>query len=149
MGDASKKLIYIANDHVGDSLKKYIVYCLSDGGYNVEDLGTDGDSSVDYPTYAHRLCKKMINNPKSIGILLCGTGQGMAMTANRYDDIRASVCWSKDIASYARKHNDSNVLCIPCRFIKTKISYAIVSTFLDTEFESGRHKRRIDLIDNE
>lgn len=133
--------ILIASDHAGLSLKKYLVQRFHE--FNWEDLGPQTEDAVDYPDYAIKLCKKLDDN---IGILICGTGQGMAMTANKFPNIRAALCWNQVSAEMARKHNNANILCLGARMIDPPTAETILTCFLQTKFEGGRHQKRIDKI---
>ena len=140
--------VAIGNDHAGTILKNKIVYFLSMKNIDVINHGSDSTKSVDYPDFVHPVVNDVIKSRVNFGILLCGTANGVAMTANKEKNIRAGVCWNKEIASLIRKHNNANILCIPARFIPTEILLEIVETFLNTEFEGGRHQRRINKINN-
>tara|TARA_B100001564_G_scaffold230815_1_gene194857 strand:+ start:56145 stop:56573 length:429 start_codon:yes stop_codon:yes gene_type:complete len=140
--------VAIGNDHAGTILKNKIVYFLSMKNIVVINHGSDSTESVDYPDFVHPVVNDIIKSKVNFGILLCGTANGVAMTANKEKNIRAGVCWNKEIASLIRKHNNANILCIPARFISTEILLEIVETFLNTEFEGGRHQRRINKINN-
>ena len=137
--------IIIGNDHAGTELKKKIVSILKNINYEVINVGTDKKESVDYPDYAHLVCQK-INSENTIGILICGSGNGIAITANKYKNIRAAICWNKETASLSKKHNNANILCLPARFINEKEAIEIVTTFLNTSFEKGRHLKRLNKI---
>ena len=137
-----KRNIFIASDHAGFDLKTKLLKNIP----KINDLGTNTDESVDYPDFAHKLTKEVLKNKKNIGILICGTGVGMSIAANRKKGIRAGLVNSAKIARLIRKHNDANVLVLPGRFIKIKDAKKIVQTFLSNEFESGRHKKRINKI---
>ena len=136
------KTIYIASDHAGLALKDLIINdYLSKKDIDYVDLGTKSESSVDYPKFAKKLCNKI--TPKSMGILICGSGIGVSISANRHSHIRASLCHNVDSAKMTRKHNDSNVICFQGRpFVKKNI-FAMLNAYFDTEFEEGRHLRRI------
>ena len=136
------KTIYIASDHAGLALKDLIINdYLSKKDIDYVDLGTKSEASVDYPKFAKKLCNKI--TPKSMGILICGTGIGVSISANRYSHIRASLCHNANSAKMTRKHNDSNVICFQGRpFVKKNI-FAMLNAYFDTEFEEGRHLRRI------
>ena len=136
------KTIYIASDHAGFALKDLIIYdYLLKKDINYIDLGTKSENSVDYPKFAKKLCKKI--TPKSMGILICGSGIGVNISANRHSHIRASLCHNVGTAKMTRKHNDSNVICLQGRpFVKKNI-FAMLNAYFDTEFEEGRHLRRI------
>ena len=136
------KTVFIASDHAGFRLKLQLLKIFP----RIGDLGTNSDKSVDYPDFAHKLTNEVLKNKRNIGILICGTGVGMSIAANRKKGIRAGLVNSAKIARLIRKHNDANVLVLPGRFIKIKDAKKIVQTFLSNEFESGRHKKRINKI---
>nr|QBK91514.1 MAG: ribose/galactose isomerase [Pithovirus LCPAC302] len=141
--------IAIGSDHIGYNLKnKIVTYLVSKKDVDlVKDIGCDSDKSCDYPTFAHVVSEFLLYEPYQFGILICGTGQGMAITSNKYDHIRATVCWSSEISKLAREHNNSNVLCLPAKFINEGCVYDIVDTFLYTPFsEEQRHIKRISKI---
>ncbi len=133
------KNIYIASDHAGFNLKTKLLKNFP----KINDLGTKTDESVDYPDFAHKLTREVLKNKKNVGILICGTGVGMSIAANRKKGIRAGLANNSKIARLIRKHNDANVLVLPGRFINTSEAKKSVQAFLSTKFESGRHKRRI------
>ena len=139
------KKVYIASDHAGYALKQVIVKeFLSKEGINFQDLGTNSEKSVDYPKFAKKLSKKI--NKTSMGILICGSGIGVSISANRHKHIRASLCHNVNSAKMTRKHNDSNVICLQGRpFVKKKI-FAMLDAYFDTEFEEGRHTRRVEQL---
>tara|TARA_A100001011_G_scaffold318717_1_gene338544 strand:+ start:2404 stop:2823 length:420 start_codon:yes stop_codon:yes gene_type:complete len=134
--------IYIASDHAGFKLKSKILEYFP----KIIDLGTNSEDSVDYPDFAHKLTKEVLKNNKNFGILICGTGVGMSISANRKKGIRAGLASDSKIATLIRKHNDANVLVLPGRFINISEAKKSVQAFLSTKFESGRHKKRIDKI---
>jgi ribose 5-phosphate isomerase B len=136
--------IAIGNDHAGTELKKEIKIFLEDIGYEIINFGTDSNDSVDYPDYVHPVANCVQNNEVKSAILICGSAQGVSMTANKYQKIRAAVCWEPEIATLARKHNDANILCLPARYVSEKTANTIVLIFLQTKFEGGRHKKRIE-----
>lgn len=142
------KKIIIGGDHAGIAYKKHIVENLKNEGYEVEDVGPFEEGvSVDYPDFAHQVGKKVQDNPDSyFGILICGSGNGVAMTANKYSNVRAGLCWTEEIAALARQHNDANVLAMPARFISLDEAMKITHTFLRTDFEGGRHANRVNKI---
>jgi len=146
--DRKKKIkrVLLASDHAGFKLKAKIKRFLIKNGNTVLDLGTKNINSVDYPDYAHLLSKKMRNNKNQFGILICGSGIGMVMTANKYQNIRAALCYNKKSAKLSRQHNDANVMTIGARLIKGKTALMCVGTFLKTEFVGGRHIKRIKKI---
>ena len=140
--------ILVSNDHAGVQLKNEVKSFLEDKGYVVENLGDNSGESVDYPDIIHPLAKQISENKDKKGIIMCGTGNGVSMVANKYEGVRAGLCWSKEIAELIRKHNDANVLSLPARFISTKEALEIVQVFLETDFENGgRHERRVEKID--
>ena len=137
------KKIYIASDHAGYNLKSQI---LSKSNEIMYDLGSNSTESVDYPDYAHSLAKNLISSKNSVGILICGSGVGMSIVANRYENIRAGLAFSPKIAQLMRQHNNANVLILPGRFIDVQDALNCVNIFLTTEFESGRHRKRLEKI---
>ena len=140
--------ILVSNDHAGVQLKNEVKSFLEKKGYVVENLGDNSGESVDYPDIIHPLAKEISDNKDKKGIIMCGTGNGVSMVANKYEGVRAGLCWSKEIAELIRKHNDANVLSLPARFISTKEALEIVQVFLETDFEDGgRHERRVEKID--
>ena len=139
--------ILVSNDHAGVELKNAVKNLLESKGYVVENLGDNSGESVDYPDIIHPLAKEISKNREKKGIIMCGTGNGVSMVANKYEGVRAGLCWSKEIAALIRKHNDANVLSLPARFLSTKEALEIVEVFLETDFEGGRHERRVDKID--
>ena len=138
--------ISIGNDHAGTAYKFKILEFLKNKKINVTNHGTDSDISVDYPDFVHPVAKDIINNISKYGILICGSANGVAMTANKYSDIRAGICWTNEIVSLIRQHNNANILCIPARFTEINQVLEMVETFLNTEFEGGRHQNRINKI---
>lgn len=145
MGDMAAAVL-IASDHAGFGLKQALVGVLRGAGVEFEDLGTHDEGSTDYPDYAHALCEAITSGKASRGILVCGSGLGMSMAANRHPGIRAAVCTESYAARMTRLHNDANVLCLGSRIVGPGVAEDIVRVFLDTEFEGGRHQRRIDKI---
>ena len=139
-------IIGIASDHRGFKTKKRIIRYLQRKKIEYIDYGTTSTESVDYNDYALKVCKAINSNKVDCGILICGTGNGMAMSANKHEDIRAGLCWSKEIAALVRQHNNANILVMPARFIPAETAYEIFDTFFHTDFEGGRHQRRIDKI---
>lgn len=138
--------IAIGNDHAGTRLKNELKTFLEECGYELTNFGTDTDESVDYPDYVHPVVNSLEDNEADFGILICGSAQGVAITANKHQDVRAAVCWESEIASLARKHNNANVLCLPARFLSEKEANTIALIFLQTEFEGGRHLKRLNKI---
>ncbi len=140
------KKIFIASDHAGYSLKKKIIKFFGNDILFI-DLGTNNSKiSVNYPDYAHKLCKKVSNSNKNIGILVCGSGMGMSMTANKHKKIRAALCYSIKNAKLSRLHNNANIITLGSRLIKKEIAFKCISTFLNTKFEGGRHIKRVKKI---
>lgn len=136
--------IWIASDHAGFELKSLILKNL-EGPF--EDLGPFSSESVDYPDFAHLLCEKIVASfDKRFGILICGSGQGMAMSANRHPEIRAALCWNEEVAKLSRQHNDANVLCLGARVVDANLNLKIIKSFFEASFEGGRHQKRVDKI---
>lgn len=138
--------IAIGNDHAGTDYKNAIVSHLRTLGYEVLNFGTDSNASVDYPDFVHPVAEAVTNGAADFGILICGSGNGVSMTANKHQKVRAALCWTKEIAQLAREHNDANILSIPARYTSEAQSVAMVDTFLNTSFEGGRHQKRVDKI---
>jgi ribose 5-phosphate isomerase B len=138
--------IAIGCDHAGYEYKDYIKAILIEAGHEVQDFGTDGPDSVDYPDYVHPLAEAVEGSRADLGILICGSANGVCMTANKHQGIRAAIAWQTDIAALARQHNNANVVCLPARFISKHLAASIVNIFIDTSFEGGRHQRRVDKI---
>ena len=141
-----EKRIGIASDHAGFEMKEFLVGFLMSQGYSVKDYGTNSSESVDYPVYAHALAKGYEEGEYDLGIALCGSANGMAMALNKHSAIRAAICWTKEISKLARTHNDANICSLPARFIDNQLAADIVEIFLNTEFEGGRHQKRVDMI---
>lgn len=139
------KKIAFACDHAGYELKNYLIEIVKQNGYEVVDFGTNSTDSCDYPDFAHPLATS-VENGDCLGVAICGTGNGISMTANKHQGIRCALCWDTEIAALARQHNNANVLGLPARFISKELAANILQTFLHTDFEGGRHKRRIDKI---
>ncbi len=139
--------ISIGNDHAGTEYKFEIIKYLELLGYTVINHGTDINDSADYPDFVHPVARDVENNKANFGITICGSGNGASMTANKYKGIRSALCWTKEIASLAREHNNANILSIPARFTSLPQALDIVKTFLESNFEGGRHERRINKID--
>ena len=138
--------ISIGNDHAGTDYKFAIVELLKSKGIEVQNYGTDSFDSVDYPDFVHPVAKDVVAKTSDFGILICGSANGVAMTANKYQEVRAGICWTKEIVELIKLHNNANVLCIPARFTAIPQALQMVETFLNTEFEGGRHQRRVDKI---
>ena len=138
--------IALCSDHAGYELKSIIEGYLQANGVEYHDYGTYSAESCDYPDFAHKAAKAIEDGECDMGIAMCGTGNGIAMTLNKHQKIRAALCWTNEIAALARQHNDANVLVLPARFIEPAVALQLVDTFLATGFEGGRHQRRIDKI---
>jgi len=140
------KPIAIGSDHAGFEYKTSIINYLQQKGYMVKDHGTDSANSSDYPDFAHPTSLSVESGEAAFGILLCGSANGVAITANKHQGIRAAICWQKDIAVLNRQHNNANMLCLPARFISLHYAFEIIETFMVTAFEGGRHARRVNKI---
>lgn len=141
----TKLRIAIGSDHAGFELKQQLISYLEDLGHMMWDLGPETADSVDYPDYAHKVAMNVLNF-NTIGILICGSANGVAITANKHQKIRAAIAWEPVIAELAKKHNNANIICIPARFVSIHDATLIVKTFLDAEFEGGRHEKRVEKI---
>lgn len=142
----ANKTIAIGCDHAGFPYKDRIIQLLESKGIKVLNFGTNASDSVDYPDFVHPVATSVENNEASLGIVMCGSGNGVAMTVNKHQGIRAALCWNEELAALARQHNDANILSLPVRFLKEEEAVSIVETFLSHEFEGGRHQRRVDKI---
>lgn len=140
------QIIPIASDHGGFALKQYLIEKLTDKGYQLFDMGTHSEESMDYPDAIHPLAATIDNGEYPFGIIMCGSGQGASMTANKYPRIRAGLCWDMEQAKLSRMHNDANIIALPGRFIDFDLAVEMVITFLNTAFEGGRHRARINKI---
>ena len=138
--------IAIGADHAGFDYKEGIVSFLKKNGYDVNDFGTYSADSTDYADFAHPVASAVESKEFDLGILICGSGNGVAMTANKHQGIRAALCWQEELASLARQHNNANILCMPQRFVPYELAEKMVKAFLAAEFEGGRHERRVDKI---
>lgn len=138
--------IAIGGDHAGFVYKDIIKKVLMENGHQVEDFGTHSAESVDYPDFAHPVADSVEKKDSDLGILICGSANGVAMTANKHQGIRAAICWTAELAELARQHNNANILCIPARFISQDDARTITQSFLNTDFEGGRHQRRVEKI---
>ncbi|MDX1314523.1 MAG: ribose 5-phosphate isomerase B [Eudoraea sp.] len=138
--------ISIGNDHAGTDYKLAIVGLLKSMGHQVINRGTDSSDSVDYPDFIHPVASDVASGVADFGIIICGSGNGAAMTANKHQEIRAALCWNRELVSLAREHNDANILSLPARFIAIPQALEMVKTFLNTPFEGGRHARRVEKI---
>ena len=138
--------IAMASDHGGFEMKEFIKQQLVDAGYTIDDFGTNSEESVDYPDFIHPLAKAINDNKYKIGIIMCGSGNGAQITANKYPNVRAGLCWNVEQAKLTRLHNDANVLSLPGRFVSMDEAWKIVNMFLSTGFEGGRHIHRVEKI---
>ena len=144
--EKKKKKIGIASDHAGYEMKEFLIGLLDSKGFEVYDFGAPSAESFDYPDSAHPLACAIEKGELPMGIALCGSGNGISMTLNKHQGIRAALCWNPELAELARKHNNANVLSMPARFIDNDMAAAILDAYLNAEFEGGRHQRRIDKI---
>jgi len=140
------KPIAIGADHAGFEFKAAITEILQNKGLEVKDHGTYTKDSVDYPDFAHPVADAVQTGAAGCGILICGSGNGVAITANKHQDIRAALCWQPDLARLAREHNNANILCVPARFVSLAVAEEMINTFIDTGFEGGRHEKRVEKI---
>lgn len=140
------KVIPIGADHAGFELKKELITYLEEKGYEMKDYGCYSAESVDYPDFAHPVAEEVEKNEGMLGILICGSGNGISMSANKHQGIRSALCWTPEIAELARQHNDANIVALPARFISTEEAKEIVDVFLKTAFEGGRHLRRVNKV---
>ena len=138
--------IAIGADHAGFELKEHLRKLLEQKGYSIKDFGTYSSESADYADFAHPVSLAVEKKEFDLGLLVCGSGNGIAITANKHQGIRAALCWLEDLASLARQHNNANILCLPARFISVELAEKILEKFLTTDFEGGRHARRVDKI---
>lgn len=138
----------IGSDHAGFKLKNELLVHLLEKGLELQDFGPDTADSVDYPDYAHKVAESVSTGENNLGILICGSGNGVCITANKHKGIRAALAWEEEIAALARQHNNANVLCVPARFVSKTKAYKIVDAWLDTKFEGGRHQNRISKIED-
>jgi len=143
---SSKSIIAIASDHAGYQMKENIKEHFEKIGYDFKDFGTYNEESVDYPDFAHKLAGSIDRQEYDRGITLCGSGNGISMAANKHPRVRAALCWNKEIAELARQHNDANVCSLPARYLTREEAMEIIETFLNTDFEGGRHQRRVEKI---
>lgn len=139
-------MLGIAADHAGYELKNALITYLQELGYEVKDFGTHSAESMDYPDVAHPLAEEVESGKLEKGIAICGSGNGISMTLNKHQGIRAALCWNTELAALARQHNDANILSLPARFIDTDTAKAIVKSYLESDFEGGRHQRRVEKI---
>ncbi len=142
-----KPKIAIGCDHAGVEAKEAIVKMLIAEGYDVNDKGTYSSESVDYPDFAHAVANSVERAEADFGVLVCGSANGVAITANKHSQIRAAIAWRNDVAALARRHNNANIICIPARFVSIEEAMQFVETFLNSNFEGGRHQKRVEKID--
>ena len=140
------KPVAIGSDHAGFSYKTELVQWLNQKGIQVRDVGVYENKSVDYPDYAHPVAVSVEEGESAFGILICGTGNGVCMTANKHQGIRAAMCWDTDVSRLVRRHNNANIICLPARFVALDLAKNMVEIFIDTHFEGGRHGIRVDKI---
>ncbi len=138
--------IAIGADHAGVNYKSFLIEALTAQGFELINKGTDSEASCDYPDYAHPVADSVESGETTFGILICGSANGVAITANKHQGIRAALCWKEEIAALARQHNNANVVCIPARYLTTDEALTIALTFINTEFEGGRHENRVNKI---
>lgn len=141
-----KEIIPIACDHAGYELKLAVIKHLQELGFDVKDYGTNSTDSCDYPDYAHQVGSFINNGTYKRGIVICGSGNGVQMTVNKYPNVRCALCWTPEIAHLGRQHNDCNIISLPARFISEELALQIVDEYLNTAFEGGRHQRRVEKI---
>ncbi|OFY17388.1 MAG: ribose 5-phosphate isomerase B [Bacteroidetes bacterium GWF2_29_10] len=141
--------VSIGCDHAGFLLKEKVKMLFTDEKHFIlNDCGTFSEESVDYPDFVHPVAKSVNKDESDLGILICGSGNGVCMTANKYPNVRAALCWTNELAELSRAHNDANILCLPARFVSEELAIEMINTFLNTEFESGRHLKRVMKINN-
>ncbi len=138
--------IALGGDHAGVEYKAKLIEALNKQGHQTKDFGPHSDDSVDYPDFAHPVSSAVEGGECDLGVLICGSGNGVAMTANKHKDIRAALCWNTELAALSKQHNNANVICIPARFVDYALAEEMVATFVSTEFEGGRHDRRVGKI---
>lgn len=141
-----KEKISLGGDHAGFDLKVKVVAHLEAKGFEIVDHGPHTADSVDYPDFVHPVCQDILEGKSLSGILICGSGNGVSITANKYSGIRCGLCWVPEIAALTKQHNNANVIALPARFIDTDVALSIVDAFIESNFEGGRHKRRVDKI---
>ena len=138
--------IAIGNDHAGTDYKQAVVQYLEEQGHQVQNHGTNSNDSVDCPDFVHPVAEAVASGTADLGVVICGSGNGVSMTANKHQEIRAALCWTAEIAQLAREHNDANIISIPARFTSQPQAVNMVKVFIETPFEGGRHQRRVDKI---
>lgn len=140
------KPIALGGDHAGFGYKSLIAELLRNKGYDIMDVGTHSSDSVDYPDFAHPVANAVESGEAAFGVLVCGSGNGVAIAANKHQEVRAAICWQAELAALARQHNNANILCLPARFISPQAATDMVEVFLTTAFEGGRHEKRVGKI---
>ena len=138
--------IAIGGDHAGYQYKERLIRHLEEQGHEIRDFGPNSEDSVDYPDHVHPLAASVSSEDFELGILICGSGNGVAMTANKHENVRAALCWNTEIAALARQHNNANIICLPARFVAYEYAESLADTFVKTPFEGGRHERRVNKI---
>lgn len=138
--------IAFGGDHAGVEYKAKLIEALEKKGYDTKDFGPYSEDSVDYPDFAHPLSEAVQSEEFDLGVLICGSGNGVAMTANKHEGVRAALCWNTELAALSKQHNNANVICIPARFVDYNLAESMVNTFVSTDFEGGRHQRRVGKI---
>ncbi|MGA0828679.1 MAG: ribose 5-phosphate isomerase B [Flavobacteriaceae bacterium] len=138
--------IALGNDHAGTTLKQAVLDLLNRQNHTVINVGTNSDESVDYPDFAHQVGRLVNQNEVEMGIVICGSGNGVNITVNKYTHVRSALCWTTEIAALARQHNDANVIAIPARFVSQELALDMINVFLGTAFEGGRHQKRVEKI---
>ncbi|MEJ7914284.1 MAG: ribose 5-phosphate isomerase B [Chitinophagaceae bacterium] len=138
------KPVAVGADHAGFGYKQILIALLQNKGLQVTDMGTYSADSVDYPDFAHPVARAVESGEAACGVLVCGSANGVAITANKHQDIRAAICWTEEIASLSRQHNNANIICIPARFVSKEVAEEMVARFLKTQFEGGRHQNRVN-----
>ncbi|MGC6414006.1 MAG: ribose 5-phosphate isomerase B [Bacteroidia bacterium] len=141
------KKIAIGSDHAGFDLKQVLVKYLDTIGFDVTDCGPDSSDRVDYPDYAHKVATLVGSNEVNYGVLICGSGNGVCMTANKHQGVRAGLAWDSELASLAKEHNNANIICLPARYITEEKGVEILKAYLDSNFEGGRHEQRVEKIE--
>jgi ribose 5-phosphate isomerase B len=140
------KIVPIASDHAGFQLKEEVKLYLQSKGFEVQDFGCFSDESVDYPDFIHPIADQIDKGNYEFGFIMCGSGNGVSMVANKYPHVRCALCWNTEISELAKKHNNANIIALPARFISVDEAKNIIDSYLNTQFEGGRHQRRIDKI---
>lgn len=138
--------IAIGGDHAGFQYKERLIAHLKEAGHEVQDYGPGTSDSVDYPDHVHPLATTIAEGDADLGILICGSANGVAMTANKHENVRAAICWNSELAALARQHNNANIICLAARFLAYEYAESLVDTFISTDFEGGRHQKRVDKI---